>query len=153
MQIHNLANNAAQSGYNRVVILTHEDLTEATANTAQTIPLFAVRPGSIVRRVDCKLIRPFKDASDAAFNSNTVTVGDGGSANRFLASQQLNKNGTEIDYPVGTGTVYQYTAADTVDAVIGSMSAKSLSDIDTGELHLYFNVIDMDQLGEPIAVS
>jgi hypothetical protein len=33
-----------------------------------------------------------------------------------------------------------YTGDDTVDAVVESMSAKALNDIDTGEIHLYFAV-------------
>lgn len=132
----------AHGGATHVAVITHEDLTETTANTAQTIELMDVANKVAVECVYTDLVTPFEDASDAAFNTNTLIVGDGGDTDRLLASQEMNENGTEVDMKVGTGTNYVYTGADTVDAVIGSMTAKSLSNIDTGEVRIYLKVID-----------
>lgn len=132
----------AHGGATHVAVITHEDLTETTANTAQTIALMNVANKVAVECVYTDLITPFKDASDAAFNTTTLIVGDDGSTNRLLASQEMNKNGTEVDMKVGTGTCYVFTADNTVDAIVGSMAAKSLSNIDTGEVHIYLKVID-----------
>jgi hypothetical protein len=122
--------------------VTHADLTEETVNTAQTIELFPVVAKDAVKLIYDDLVTAFEDQSDAAFNSNAITVGDGGDLDRLLASQQVNVNGTEVVRKLGTGTMYIFTDADTVDLVVGSMAAKALSDIDKGELDLYFQLIE-----------
>lgn len=132
----------AHGGATHKAVITHEDLTETTANTAQTIALADVENKVAVECVYTDLVTPFEDASDAAFNTNTLIVGDGGDTDRLLASQEMNENGTEVDMKVGTGTLHVFTGDDTVDAVIGSMTAKSLSNIDTGEVHIYLKIVD-----------
>ena len=129
----------ANGGANKCWELTYADLTETTVNTAQAFTI-AVEAGDLFRVVYAKLITPLEDASDAAFNSCAATIGDGGSATRFLGSTQLNVNGTEIDFAPGAlGESYAYTAADTVDISIGSMTAKALSDIDAGKWRVYYH--------------
>lgn len=131
----------AHGGASHVAILTHADLTEETANTAQAIAIADVNDKVSVEVVETILKTPFQDASDAAFNTTALEVGDGSDVDRLLVSQELNVNGTEVDRKEGTGT-YQYTASDTVDANFNAMSAKALNDIDTGEVHIYLRVID-----------
>ena len=176
---------------NLLVIVEHTDLTETAANTAQTLALLSLAAGKACRFVKYDLPVPFKDASDAAFNSCAVTLGDGNDVDRFLASTQLNENGTEVlrkfgqsaaGLPAATAATvttadatseatsyalgialkveinklltdvnairtallgspfFVYTGADTVDLVVGSMAEKSLSNIDVGEIHFYFEV-------------
>ena len=69
-----------------------------------------------------------------------------GSANRFLASQELNSNGTEVLSKAGTGTLQAYNAADTLLATFGSQTGKALSDIDAGEVHIFVEIIDLRKL-------
>jgi len=123
------------------VVVTHEDLTESTAATAQVIALMTKGLGKSVELVKSELITPFKDASDAAFNDIQLTVGDTGDADRLLAAQQVNENGTEVILKKGTGTVFSPTSATAINLTVGSMTGKSLSDVDTGEAYLYFNVL------------
>lgn len=123
------------------VVITHEDLTETTANTAQVIALMTKGAGKSVELVKSQVITPFEDASDAAFNTTTLTVGDTGDADRLLASQEVNVNGTEVLVKKGTGTVYEPSSDTAINLTVGSMSGKSLSNIDTGEVHLYFNIL------------
>lgn len=122
------------------VVITHADLTETTANTAQVLSPLTVGLGSLVKCVCAIMVDDFEDASDAAFNTTAITAGDGGSANRFLASMELNVNGTEVDFKAGVDTFYGYESADTVDVTFNAMSGKALNDIDNGEVHLYFAV-------------
>ena len=144
----NQAESEQFNGANLIVEINADTaLTEATANTAQVLNLFDVRDGHLVEYKGGYLKTPFEDASDAAFNSNTITLGDGGDADRFLVSTQLNVNGTEILYPLPALGAYAYTATDTVDATIGSMTAKSLSEIDTGVILLGFRVSDLKLYG------
>lgn len=138
---------AAATGYNWSITLTHEDLTETTANTAQTFEVLTVKVGSLLKDAAIYLVTPFEDASDAAFNSNTVTVGDGSDVDRFIAATQVNENGTEVDAKGSANTApYAYTAADTIDIVVNSMSGKSLSNIDTGELKVLLNLVELSDL-------
>ena len=123
------------------VVVTHEDLTESTAATAQVIALMTKGLGKSVELVKSELITPFKDASDAAFNDIEFTAGISGDAASLLAAQQVNENGTEVILKKGTGTVFSPTSATAINLTVGSMTGKSLSDVDTGEAYLYFNVL------------
>jgi len=142
MKVYELpAETKAATGYTHKAVITHSDLTEATANTAQTIELLDVAAGDVVHTAAVKVVTALSDASDTSFNSTTLIVGDDGSTNRFVTSQELNVNGSEVLYKAATNTApHAYTAANTVDAVFGSMAAKSLSDIDAGEVHIYLGV-------------
>ena len=142
MKVYELpAETKAATGYTHKVIITHEDLTTATANTAQTIELLSVAAGDVVNTAAVKVVTAFSDASDTAYNTTTLIVGDDGTTNRFVTSLELNVNGTEVLYKAATNTApHAYTAANTVDAVFGSMAAKSLSDIDAGEVHVFLGV-------------
>ena len=145
MVIEKLLNNAKAGGYTYHVKITADDLTETTANTAQVIELITVAQGSVVQSVAYNLPVAFKDASDANLNTTTIIIGDGSSTSRFLASKELNENGSEVVAWVTANDVntlpYAYLAADTIDATFGSMAAKSLSDVDTGEIDILVNVV------------
>lgn len=128
------------TGFNKKFVITHADLTEATANTAQTIEMTTLQVGEFVKAAGYKLETPFQDASDTDLNNTTISVGDGASDTRFITATQINENGTEVDY-LRTAPTYTYAdATDTVDAKFGSMSGKSLSNIDTGEVHVYLGI-------------
>jgi hypothetical protein len=148
MEVYELPNNTkAATGYTHKVVLTHEDLTTTTANTAQTIALLSVEAGDVVHSAAWKMVTSFQDASDSAYNTTTFIIGDDGSTNRFLSSTEANENGTEVYYKAHTNTApYAYTAANTIDAVVGSMVAKSLSDIDAGEVHIFLGVNKLTDL-------
>lgn len=154
MQALPLTSEERLQGFTHRVVLTHEDLTETAANTAQTIALVSVVAGQVLLRAANKVITAFKDASDTAFNSNTLIVGDGGDTDRANNSQQLNENGTEVLYGVNDPAKlpYVFTAADTIDAIVGSMAAKSLSDIDTGEVHILLQIANLNKLTGPATV-
>ena len=116
----NLAESAEFNGANIIVeIDAAKALTETATNTAQVLNLFDVLPGHYAEFCGGLLAIPLEDASDAAFNSNTMTQGDGGDVDRYLASVQLNKNGTEVLYLEPTALKTAYTVPDTVDATIG----------------------------------
>lgn len=141
---------AGAAGYNRAYRLTHEDLTEAAANTAQTIVLdYGVR-GTTVKGAAFYLKTPFEDASDNALNATAITVGDGVDPDRYIVSKEINVNGTEIlNWATANATdtlPYSYVSSDTIDIVFGSMAAKSLVDIDVGELWIYLEVAELAQL-------
>jgi len=138
-----LAEESVVGGFTHRIKILHTDLTQATANTAQVIPMINVVPGTIVTKAATHLKTAFADSADAAFNDVQVTIGDGGLANRFLAAQQVNLNGTEVTTKGGTGTIFGYTEADTIDITFNSMAAKALLSLDAGELYVFLGLQEL----------
>lgn len=144
-----LQEEAAHGGFTHMAIITADDLNETTANTTQAISLAAIPITAIIQKLEIRLQVPFEDLSDAAFNVTSVTVGDSGSATRFIGASELNRNGTEIVVPIFTNTAYgPVTAAETILATFTSMSGKSLTNIDKGELHIFVQVLDTKVLSD-----
>jgi hypothetical protein len=127
------------TGYTHKAIVTHTDLTETTANTAQSITLLTLAAGDVVHSGAYKLVTPFQDTADAAFNTTAVTTNAAGSA--LISATETNVNGTEVFYKAHTATApLAATSASTVAASFAAMSAKSLSALNAGEVHLFFSV-------------
>lgn len=148
MKVYELpAETKAATGFTHKAIVTHSDLTVSAADTDQTIALLSVAAGDVVEKAAIKLVTPFEDASDAAFNDTKVQVGDGTDTDEYIAATQVNVNGTEVLFAANVNTVpFAYTAADTVDLLVESMTAKSLSELDAGEIHIYLAVTKLSSL-------
>lgn len=102
--------------------------------------------GTLVRLQSMKLITPFV-FSDATILTSAVTVGDGGSANRYLASTETSTaSGAAITYAPGTGTRFAYTATDTILAAFTGTAAKNLNTCTAGAIGFYLAVEDLTQL-------
>lgn len=130
-----------RTGFTDLVILTSDDFTQTATNTAQTVALLNVHLGDIVRDAAIYLKTAFQQVADPAFNTDTIVIGDGNSTARFIASTEINVNGTEVYVKGGALTApYAYTGDDTIDIVMSSMAAKALNDLDTGELWVWFNI-------------
>lgn len=133
------AETKAATGYTHKAIVDHVDLTETTANTAQSITLLTLAAGDVVRAGAYKLVTPFQDTADSAFNTTAVTLNAAGSA--LISATETNVNGTEVFYKAHTATVpLTATSSSTVAASFASMSAKSLSALNAGEVHFFFSV-------------
>ena len=147
------ANTSAQTAYNEMYVIRAADLTETTVDTAQTIALRTVKLGTAVEACGMYLVTTFKDASDAAFNTTTLTVGET-DVDRFLTSTELNVNGTEVLSKSTANAVdtlpYDFVAADTIDAVFTPMSGKALNDIDTGTLIIFLRITEKADLARGI---
>ncbi len=144
MKVRPLSIQEAFGGFNHVIELTHADLTSTvTAGTpTQTIQAIALKAGDVIRDVAFGLQTAFQDTADAAYNSLSFTVGDDGSANRFLTATETNLNGTEITYKAGTQTAgYAYLVADTLDVIFTSTLGKALSALNVGKLYIWVNLV------------
>lgn len=140
MQVFELtAETKAATGYTHKAIVDHVDLTEATANTAQSITLATLAAGDVVRSAAYKLITPFEDTTDSAFNTTAVTVNAAGSA--LISATETNLNGTEVFYKAHTATApLTATSSSTVAASFAAMSAKNLAALNKGEVHFFFSI-------------
>jgi len=133
------ANTKAATGYTHKAIIGHADLTETAANTAQSITLLTLEAGDVVHSGAWKMTTAFQDASDSTYNTTAVTVNANSTA--LISATEANVNGTEVFYKGHTATApLVATGAATVAASFGSMTAKSLSDIDAGEVQIFFGV-------------
>jgi len=139
-------NDRVALGATHIVRITADDLTETVADTDQTLTIAMLR-GSLFALVAQKLVTAFSDASDADLNDTQITWGDGGDADRYLAATQINANGTDIGYAPGLSAGFAYNVPGTVDILVESMTGKSLSDIDTGELIAFIKKVDLPRYG------
>jgi hypothetical protein len=135
-------------GYNYRFVIDHTDLTTSADNTAQDITLITLPANSVVKSAATYLKTPFKETAATAYNNNVLIVGDSGDTARFIASQQVNENGTEILAKAQdvTKVPHAYAAATAVVAKFASMAAYSLADLDAGEVHIYLEVAQLDTL-------
>jgi hypothetical protein len=143
---------AAFGGMTHMAKLTFADpllVAQVTANTAQAVKLATMPKGSLVNKTMVRLVKPFKDASDAAYDTTTFSLGDTGSATRFHNALELNENGAEITDPAYNNTAYgPYTADSDLIATFGSKAGKKISDLDNGEVHIFVQVLDTKILSD-----
>jgi len=134
-------------GYNYRFVIDHTDLTQGTDNTAQEITLITLPAYSVVKSAATFLKTPFELVGTSAYNSNTVIVGDSGDDDRFIASQQINVNGTEILAKAHASTTpHAYVASTAVVAKFASMASQDLLELDKGEIHIFLEVAQLDSL-------
>lgn len=142
----------AAYGFTHRIDFSYLDIPAGIANnTAQVfaaagspsgwIGLPATKASDIVRRVELHLTTPFENTADAAFNATAISLGDAGSATRFINASEGNINGTEvIDVLPGASANYIYTAAGQLQITIGSMAAKSISNLNKGKFYILLDI-------------
>lgn len=136
-------------GFTHVIVITANDLTQTANNTAQTFDTFGLLAGDIVAKAVGVPVVPFQNTADPAFNSDTVSIGDTGSATRHTAATEANANGTYLR--VMGNTAFLYTAADKLRITVNSMTGKKLSDLNRGEYHAFISLVQTDKVSNAIA--
>jgi hypothetical protein len=126
-----------------MVEVTYADLTAAAAT--QTLNIGPTAAKQAVLLEFARLVVPFV-SSDGTLISTAITVGDTGSATRFLASMELNAAGSFVNMKAGalgnpTG-LFVYTSADTLQIAVAGTSAKLLNTHTAGKLLLFFTIMD-----------
>lgn len=116
------------------------DLTETTVNTSQVFNLFKTQAGDVIEKAHLHLFPAFSDASDAAFNSTTMSFGDEDDATRFFSAVQTNVNGTEVIDSFENTAYGPYTGEKQILWTVNSMAAKALSNLDVGKATLMFKL-------------
>lgn len=86
-------------------------------------------------------------SSDATLLSTAITIGDGGSSNRFLTSTELNAAAATPVYNKGgtlanTSLPYVYALDDTVDVFVTGTAGKLLNSHTAGRVLVFFRVTD-----------
>ncbi len=153
MKVYELpANTKAAAGFTHKVVLDHTDLTDTDA--AQTINLIPVVAGTAVKSAATRLVSVF-DSSDAATITTTVEIGHNDTTadpNAFITSQELNPSGDEVFYKVNPSTTphafLEGTAASPkyIQAAFACTSGDSLADHNTGELEVFLEIVNVNDL-------
>jgi hypothetical protein len=150
VQAISVAEGAGHNGANLLCRITHADLTTATADTAEVETILSqnARGEAMVGGTnfscvlkDFVLTEPFQDTADAAFNDLQVKVGDSSDDDQFLATTQINLNGTEA---IGPSIIPDAitAAATSVTATFTPAGGKNNAALNKGILDLYFFVQD-----------
>ena len=141
---------AAILGSTHEVVIDYTDLSD-TAGTGKTLTV-TIPAGSWVRGGAHVLETDFTDGA-ATMSSLVYTVGDGGDADLYMTSTEVETTGTEIDYKAptpGSGAVARetgkvYASADTLDIAFTATGA-NLSTLTGGKLRYYFALVNLDDL-------
>lgn len=126
-------------------------LNDTVADEDIVFNLFKVQAGDIMVKAALIADPAFSDASDAAFNSTAFSFGDEDSAARFISAVQLNVNGTEVLWTYDNTVYGPYTAEKQLTVLIESMTAKKLSEIDTGRCVLLIHILRLPTLVKAVS--
>jgi hypothetical protein len=141
---------AATGGFTHRLDFSYRDIpagvTVAAAQTFNTAPLPKLNIGDIVIECLLHLTTPFQNTADAAFNSDTFSVGlvTGGVA-ALVAATELNANGSFVtDTIPGVATpvvpIKNLTANNQLTLTMNSMAAKTISSLNRGTLFCLFQI-------------
>jgi len=135
----------ASTGFTHKVILTNADFTAAAAT--QTFSLLPVAAGSVISNAAHKLVTPLV-SSDATLVSAAYTLGNTATATSIMSSTEVLGTATEVVNKAMTVTApVAITAADQfVVAAFTATTAKLLSSVTAGEIHIYLQVVDTNEI-------
>lgn len=141
-----------ETGATHKAIIDFNDLIALGANATGNLSILQkagvaiqVPAGTRFRLIGSHLVTPFV-FSDGAMTGLTVTVGDAGSNNRHLASQQLATVGTPVTDQLGTAGEYLYTAATQVNAYFTGAGGASptLAEATAGKVEIAYALLPTD---------
>jgi hypothetical protein len=136
-----ITDEVAQQTYTHRFDFSYLDIPAGIAvNTAQVFLLPKVVAGDEVIELFVRLVTPFANSADAAFNSTTIDIGDDVSPTTYATAIQLNLNGTNVPNTHIADKNNVYTAAHQLQIRLNSMAAKSLSNLNQGQLWIDFNI-------------
>jgi len=145
-----------QTGFTHKVNITYKDLT-ANALT-QTLNVFPKAPGTIpafmaVTRFGFKLLTEFRGGSIASLK---MDVGDAGSSTKYVAQANTDLYNTLATnpFPGAVTSMNQcYTPANVATQTsINCILTSTIGNLNTatqGEVELYFNIVDLNDLNRP----
>lgn len=146
-----LTNQDAANGYTKLFVVTHEDLTETSDSTAQTLTV-PVTAGQIVTHVSYRLVTAFNDSGGG--DELDVEVGDGSDPNGYMTDSEcdIHTDQTPASFGHGNGALTAaggkvYTYADTIDFIFkpdrSTGTAYNLAELNAGEIHFFLRILDL----------
>lgn len=127
--------------------ITWQDFVAADTGNTKTFNLAPVVAKQGLQLTHVELPEVFV-SSDGTLISTAITIGDSGSANRFLTTTELNLAGTEV-FLKGTALAgasavpFVYTAGDNLQVAFTATAAKALNTHTAGKVLVYFRLWDV----------
>ena len=111
-------------------------------NTTVIFKCGTIKAGDIIISCHLHVTTAWQNTADTAFNSTQLDFGDTGSTTRYLSGVEMNANGSfVVDTYLDPSSSHIYTAADTLEVTLHSMSGKDLTNINAGESYIEFGII------------
>jgi len=141
---------AALCGFTHKINITYADVIGFTDTVAvQVFPAGTdtLPAGTVIGKAAFNLITPFDGGATSGL---TMTLGDGGVANRYITAKELHLDGTEILFweECAATLPYAYVVADAVDAVF-DVAGAAITALTTGEIEIYLQVYDLNEIERP----
>jgi hypothetical protein len=151
MLVHALDINSGfdKNGATHLVEFTYADFTSAT-NT-QTLTPFTLPTGWGIECTHVELPTPFV-SSDGTLISTAITIGDGGSANRFLTSTELNAAGAYIVATKGGALTAEYVPTSNFanQIAVTATAAKVLTTHTAGRCRVFYRLTNPNSNNDPL---
>jgi hypothetical protein len=136
------------TSFNRKIYMTWQDVRLYTSATVQAlIPENALGASTRMMLANTRVARwianvvtPFT-SSGGVITTLTFSLGDGGSATRFINAINLLVAGMTL----GITADYLYTVADTIDATI-TVVGQTMASLNAGVLELYYDEVDINPM-------
>jgi len=135
----------AQLQFSHILRLTAADLAQLTSGTAQAVvPNNAlggantIPAGTVVTKAVANVVTAFT-SSGGAITTLTLSLGDGGSATRFVNAVDLKTAGWSTTV---VGAAYNYAVADTIDAT-PTIVGQTMASINAGQVDIYLALHDI----------
>jgi hypothetical protein len=143
------------AGFTHILRVTYLDLLQMTSGTAQAfypqnslasaVNVFPI--GTFVRQVVPNVVVA-ATSSGGAITTLTYSLGDGGSATRFVNAQ----DGKTAAYGTAYTSKFVYTAADTID-LTATIAGQTMASLTAGQVDFYLEIVDASQLVNVVAPS
>lgn len=130
----------AQQTYTHEFDFSYLDIPAGIAvNTSQVFLLPKVVAGDEVIELGIRLLQTFQNTADAAFNSVTIDIGDDVSPTTYATALTIGLT-TPLVFTHVPDKNNVYTAAHQLQIRLNSMAAKSLSNLNKGQLWIKWTI-------------
>jgi hypothetical protein len=135
-----ISDEVAQQTYTHEFDFSYLDIPAGIAvNTSQVFLLPKVIAGDEVIELGIRLLSTFQNTADAAFNSVTIDIGDDVSPTTYATALNIGLT-TPIVFNHIPDKNNVYSAAHQLQIRLNSMAAKSLSNLNAGQLWIRWNI-------------
>lgn len=122
--------------------ITFADFTSGTNTQSFNLAPTIAKQGLVLTHIELPIAFV---SSDGTLISTSITIGDGGSANRFLTATELNAAGASIFLKGGalagaSAVPFVYTAGDNLIVAFTATAAKVLTTHTAGKVLVYFRL-------------
>lgn len=123
------------------ITLDYNDAIGFTSGVAaQVLPASGNLPAGTFMRNCYTVLETAFDGGDTS--ALTIEIGDGSTANKWLASQQIHYSGTPVSYKEGTAASQNEALASAQAIYVELTATGTITQLDTGKIHIFLKLVD-----------